>query len=60
MNSTSITIKEDPSLVIEAAQELLDVVLAAEGDHHQVQKLRPDQDGEDHRGHLGRFAHHGL
>ncbi len=50
--------QEDRQFVVEAAQELLDVVLAAKGDHHKVQQLRADQDGEDHRGHLGRLAHH--
>ena len=39
---------EDLQLAIERFQELLDVVLPAEGNHHEVQQLRPDQDGEHH------------
>ena len=35
-------------------------MLATKGDHHQVQELRADEDGKDHRGHLGRFPHDGA
>jgi hypothetical protein len=50
--------QEGRDLVVEAAQEALDVMLAPEGDQHKVQDLAADQDGKDHRGDLGGLAHH--
>ena len=49
--------QEDLELVVKALEELLDVMLPAERDHHEVQKLRCDQDGKDHTGDLRRLAH---
>ena len=36
----------------------MDIVFAAKTNHHQVEQLRPNQNGEDHSGHLRRLAHH--
>ena len=49
--------QEHRQLIVERLQELLDIVFPTKADHHQVQQLRPDQDGEHHRGHFGGFAH---
>ena len=42
--------QEDGDLIVEAAQILLDVMLTPIRDHHKVQHLRSDEDGEHHRG----------